>query len=55
MFGYKLSGPSGVEAKNVAMIQNDVNHRNQGGFVQLFSKPHPRRSQANNNNNMGNM
>ena len=38
-FGYKLTGTAAVEAKNVAMLR-DIS-RSQGGFVQLFTMPHP--------------
>jgi len=40
-FGYQLSGKAAIEAKNVALKDNDApkNH----GFVQLFDHPHPKR------------
>ena len=44
MFGFKLNGPAGIEAKNVAMLRTDKNKRDQGGFVQLFTSPHPKRN-----------
>ena len=41
-FGYALTGPAAVEAKNVALMVNDVPCSH--GFVQLFTRPHPPRN-----------
>ncbi|KAJ5077279.1 hypothetical protein M0811_00599 [Anaeramoeba ignava] len=42
VFGYKLSGKAGLEAKNITQTNFSTPHSH--GFIQLFSNPHPSRS-----------
>jgi hypothetical protein len=44
-FGYKLSGPSAIEAKNVALsLSPGQSEFMKHGIIQLFTDPHPKRA-----------
>lgn len=47
-FGYLLSSPFGIEAKNIPLKTESPYLKKEASFLQLFSEPHPKKRVNNN-------